>query len=397
MSSPADMVQIALRLRSLARDDGSIDAAQVRVIGLDEIREAAGPNWPRMRERVRAGSMEILLRHAAPEDVVIPAGDGFLVILAEGAPGTNQERCKKMRDALLAFYLGEDALTSLRPVVTARSLTADGFADLITAGMQTEGGNVHVLKRTPTDKIVQARVFSARERKAVARWYCPVRHDQSGPRLAYNQDYILDGAHHGREFFNVDVAVFEQATLRLASRAEETLPTGFTVHATTLQSRRSRDAYFAMLANAPPDMLRRAIVTIAEIEKGTPLISISEWCSNLRAVFGRVCLDFHYTDHALSSIGAAGAWAAGFHLPVHSGAQRGPRAARTIDQLRFWAKAIRGQGMRLAVNGFREADFLSEATAAGVDIATSDTLWPFTPASAHNAPVDGPLSAAASG
>ncbi len=80
MSSPADMMQIALRLRTLARDDGSIDAAQVRVIGLDEIRAAAGANWPRMRERVRAGSMDILSRHAAPEDVIFPAGDGFLVI-----------------------------------------------------------------------------------------------------------------------------------------------------------------------------------------------------------------------------------------------------------------------------------------------------------------------------
>src|SRR4029078_2535373 len=120
MSSPADLMQIALRLRSLARDDGSIDAAQVRVIGLDEIREAAGPNWARMRERVRAGSMDILTRHAAPEDVIFPAGDGYLVILAQGRPGNNQERCRRMREALLAFYLGEEGCVSLRPVVTAR-------------------------------------------------------------------------------------------------------------------------------------------------------------------------------------------------------------------------------------------------------------------------------------
>ncbi len=68
-----------------------------------------------------------------------------------------------MRDALLSFYLGEEALVSLRPVVTARSLTADGFADLISAGLQSDGGNVHVLKRAPSDNIVQARVFSVRD------------------------------------------------------------------------------------------------------------------------------------------------------------------------------------------------------------------------------------------
>jgi hypothetical protein len=121
---------------------------------------------------------------------------------------------------------------------------------------------------------------------------------------------------------------------------------------------------------------RRAIITFAEIEKGTPLISIAEWCSSLRAMVGRVCLDLHYTDHAIASIGAAGAWAAGFHLPIYSGAQRGPRAARTLEQLRFWAKSIRG--MRLAVNGFTDPDFLNDACAAGVDIASSDVLWPFS-------------------
>ncbi len=385
MSSPADTMQIALRLRTLAHNDGSIDAAQVRVIGLDEIRQAAGANWPRMRERVHAGSMDILSRHASPEDVILPAGDGFLVILAEGAPGKNQDRCQKMRDALLAFYLGEEGLASLRPVVTARSLTADGFADLISSGLQRDSADVHLLRRAPSDNIVQVRLFSARERKVAAVWFCPVRQDHNGPRLAYNPDYILDGSHHGREFSATDVAVFEHASLRITSD-EPVLPVGFTVHATTMQSRRSRDAYLAMLAKAPPEVLRRAIITIAEIEKGTPLISIAEWCSNLRALVGRVCIDFHYTDHALSSIGASGAWAAGFHLPIYSGAQSRQRAARTIDQIRFWSKTIRGQGMRLAVNGFHDGDFLREAALAGVDIATSDTLWPFTPASEDNAP-----------
>ncbi len=35
MSSVADLTQVAPRLRMISRDDGSIDAAQVRVIGLD--------------------------------------------------------------------------------------------------------------------------------------------------------------------------------------------------------------------------------------------------------------------------------------------------------------------------------------------------------------------------
>jgi hypothetical protein len=90
MSPVTDLMQLALQLRAISRDDGSIDAAQVRLIGLDEIRNAAGDKWPRMRERVRDGSFQILSRFVSSEDVIVPAGDGFLVILAEGAAGMNQ-------------------------------------------------------------------------------------------------------------------------------------------------------------------------------------------------------------------------------------------------------------------------------------------------------------------
>jgi hypothetical protein len=77
-----DLDQMASRLKAMADARGSIEAAQVKLIGLDEIREAAGPRWPRMRERVRSGSLSILSQYTGPDDVIIPAGDGFLIMLA---------------------------------------------------------------------------------------------------------------------------------------------------------------------------------------------------------------------------------------------------------------------------------------------------------------------------
>ena len=52
LSSP-ELQLMGQRLKVLSRDGGSIEAAQIKLIGLDEIREAAGARWPRMRERVR--------------------------------------------------------------------------------------------------------------------------------------------------------------------------------------------------------------------------------------------------------------------------------------------------------------------------------------------------------
>jgi hypothetical protein len=119
-------------------------------------------------------------------------------------------------------------------------------------------------------------------------------------------------------------------------------------------------------------------VSIAEIERGTPLITISEWYSGLRALVTRVWLEFHYTDHAIGSIGATGAWAAGFSLPAFSVAQRGARAERLRRQIRFWSKTLRSQGMRLFVHGFQDAALVEDADLLGVDLLTSDVHWPFS-------------------
>jgi hypothetical protein len=374
MTKPADLIDVALRLRAIAREDGFIPAAQVRLIGLDEIREAAGARWSAMREKVRAGSLGILTRHAASADVIVPAGDGFLVVLAEGAPGEYQARCNKMREALLSYYLGEDALKTLRPVVTQRSLTVDGFADLMTTGADDHAPTPSA---KPGQHLMQVRVFSAAERGVVAHWFCPARLERGERRLAYNPDFILDGTHHDQSYLDLDIALFERALAHLSVLADEKTAVGFTAHASTMHTRKSRESYLSALSHIPHDLRARATVTIAEIEKGAPLISIAEWCTSLRSIVGRVCLDFHYSDHAIASIGGAGAYAAGFHLPIYTGAQKGPRASYTLEQIRFWARGVHNQSMRLAVNGFRDAAFFSQAISAGLDIATSDTLWPF--------------------
>jgi hypothetical protein len=377
MTPVTDLMQLALQLRAISRDDGSIDAAQVRVIGLDEIRKAAGDKWPRMRERVRDGSFQILSRFVTPQDVIVPAGDGFLVILAEGAAGINQDRCRKMHDALLSFYLGEEALKALKPEVTARTLSADGFADLIATSLGAEP-DMSAQETLLRDDITEARIFSTRDRRVVGRWICPVRHEPIGRRLAYDGEYILDGVHRRHDFIDLDLAILDYAQRRAQEPDQGELAIGFTVHASSLQVRKHRELYLSALAAAPEAFKSRAIVTIAEIERGTPLMSIAEWCCTLRTMLGKVCLDLHYTDHAISSIANTGAWAAGFHLPIYSGAQKGARSARTLDQIRFWSRTLKSQGMLFSVNGFREPDFVEEARGAGVEIATSDVLWPFS-------------------
>lgn len=378
MLAATEFDQIAGRLRSMSRDGGSIEAAQVKVIGLDEIREAAGPRWPRMRERVRQGSLSILSQHTGPDDVIVPAGDGFLIVLAEGPAGDTQRRCQQMRDALLTFYLGEEALKSLRPEVKNRSLNADGLTDLIASSIRDKA----VVAKAHDDEIALVPVLATNEHKIGATMVAPVTRGTQARRIAYNPDFILDGRHHGpQDFLELDIALLDAAL----QRAEHLKKLGtfaivaVSVHSSTMQLRRSRDAYIDWLSEIDPELRRMLIITICEIERGAPLISIAEWCTRLRAFVARVGLEFHYADHAIGSVGGSGAWAAGFHLPAFAGAQRDVRAQRLRTQIKFWSRTLRSQGLRLMVHGFQDANFLEEAKSLGVDMLTSDAHWPFAP------------------
>ncbi len=380
MNSQPDIEQMGARLRALTREGGSIEAAQVKLIGLDEIREAAGPRWPRMRERVRTGSMSILAQHTGPDDVIIPAGDGFLIMLAEGRAGDAQRRCQDMRDALLKFYLGEEALSSLRPEVKNRALTPAGLTDLIASTMRGTGA---LVAKGHDDEIAIAPVLLASEQRVGAVLVGPVVRNENVRRIAHNPDFVLDGRHNGpQDFLELDLALLDAALTRITRlrQANQLVAVGVCVHATTLQARRSRESYYQWLSQIDPDLRRSLLVTINEIERGTPLISMTEWCSGLRAYVSRVSLNLHYADHAIASIGATGAWAAGFHLPTFVGAQRGARSQKLRGLISSWAKSLHNQGLRLAVHGFQDVSFLDQASAMGVDMLTSDTHWPFGPA-----------------
>lgn len=372
-----DLDQTASRLKAMADAGGSIEAAQVKLIGLDEIREAAGARWPRMRERVRSGSLSILTQHTSPDDVIIPAGDGFLIMLAEGRAGDAQRRCQEMRNALLKFYLGEEALAALRPEVSSRALTAAGLTDLIASRMRESSD---LIAKGHRDEMAAAPVLVTHETRVGAVMVAPIVRDGPVRRIAHNAEFILDGRHHGdQDFLELDIALLD-AALAQARWIRETgkrSAVGVCVHSTTLQSRRSREAYLGWLQGVDQELRRSVFISINEIERGAPLMSISEWCIALRARVPRVSLNLHYADNAIGCLGGTGAWAAGFHLPTFAGAQRDGREQALRSKIRFWAKALHNQGMTVVVHGFQDVTFLDGARAMGVDLLTSDAHWPF--------------------
>src|SRR5262249_36634289 len=157
------------------------------------------------------GSLEILARFVREEDAVIPAGDGFLIMLASGPPGYAQKISLQMREALLAFYLGEESLASLRPEVSAHALNADSFADLLASSMHKERASDSSPDESFRDRIARARLFALRQSKVAAEIFAPIHGDTELRRLSYNPDFMLDGRHRNPNYVELDFAIRDAA------------------------------------------------------------------------------------------------------------------------------------------------------------------------------------------
>lgn len=103
------LLETAHKIRDAVRKKESFDTAQIQVIGLTDIRHAAAGDWPTIAERIRKKSMIFIETALRPGDIVVPCGDGFLIIYAERAAERDLAlECTALQDKLNAFYLGEE-------------------------------------------------------------------------------------------------------------------------------------------------------------------------------------------------------------------------------------------------------------------------------------------------
>lgn len=373
MIENTDFERLAARVRTSARDGGLIETAQVKLLGLDEVRDAAGPRWPRMREHVREGSLKIIAARLGPQDAVIPCGDGFLVVFADAAGDDTQKRCGAMRDALVSFYLGEEALKALRADVNSETVSAAHLAGIVGAAPELRShtemrSNLKVGRFWP--------VWSAPRQRVSAYLCAPLI--QGAPnrplRMGYDGEFAEHAAHRsGVDFLDLDLCLLDQAFD--AVDHIESAPIGVSVHVTTLQSRKARTHYLNHLASNASSAKQRMFISIAEIEPGTPLLSLTEWTIALRHTVPRIALELHRNDRAINAIASTGAWAAGYQVGpfrgVHGGQLRG-----ALNEIDAWCRTLRRQGMQPFMHGFADTGVFDLASFTEIAFATGEALWP---------------------
>ncbi len=357
------------RLRAATQEDRPIEAAQMHLINLQEIIRRAGAHWPLIKDQIRIGSLKFLKGCLADEDIVIPAGDGFLVIFAQGDTGELQARAEDLRALLLEFYMGQQTpMRDLQVTVEHKTMASRELGALVARPSKPQAA--------PASKQCLFAPAWFPGAQVIASYFCvPAHQDFEGMRYGYDRAYAETGALDHRDYAQLDIAMLDAIEDALTRTTGDTQPgIGVSVHSTTMQNRAARAAFLDRLARMPPDLMKFLTIKIAEIEPGAPLINLADWAGMLRARVRTILLEHHHSEQMPPDLSEVGVWGAGFQLPNHLSEVE---SAALVRQLARWGESLARQRKRFFVDNARKAHLAKAAVEAGAAFITSGAFWPY--------------------
>jgi hypothetical protein len=277
-----------------------------------------------------------------------------------------------VRDALNGFYLGEEGLASLRAHVEHKVVDAANVAAL--CGVSPAAPRAPENQASPETAFLP--VWVVPQEAVTGYWLVPLDAASGKPRLGYDDVWLRTGTHEPHDFLARDLSILEHTIAeaeRCLANGQRCL-VGYTVHASTLTIRSRRQTYLRALQSVPELMRPYFIARIAEIERGTPSVTIAEWVHNLRPVSLRVNLELHESERTIRGLEGSGAFSVSCVL---SPAQFTPAGRMRYAQLiRTWQPELKRQGLKFRLDNILDAELLALAAAHGVDLLSGETVWP---------------------
>ena len=367
--------QLAVRLKQAVHETRHIETAQIQIIGLDDIKRRAGSLWGELAVRVRETSQDFIGQRLGRHDVLIAAGDGFLVVYAEpdGAP----TKCQALQDDLNAFYLGEEWSRGLAASVHHESLGAAMLMERLT---RPPGPPALDLVPPPTvadTSLAVLPVWSVAQEAITGYWITPEHPDRAFGRYAYDLGWMETGWHReDRDFLELDLRILARAVddIRACLAVGRRCLVGYSVHSTTLMNRNRRRAFLQAMALAPVETRPFLLGRVAEGQSGTPMAAIAEWVHQLRVASPRMAIAVHPSQRDLTGMEELGVFSVACVLPTaHPTALEVTALTRTIA---VWSRELKRQNLKLRLDNVGDPRLLSLALDGQIDFCTSQRLWP---------------------
>ena len=399
------------KLKKVLAGRSSVDMGQFRFLNLDRVREEAGEDWPRLRDKVYEVSAHFIEKRIGDEDVVIRCRGGFMIVFAALDAEAAEAQVAGIAEDLERFFLGERTLEAVELAAEARSVTTEELLAIVaraqdesrppaaedtpadapdreaplrwqaveapsrkvaptpTAAAEPAAGD------TPWDDIVFRPSWDAR-REALTYTTCLARRVVNG-FACFGRDTLM-GRDEPDLHRRLDLAV-----ARAAQRGFQKVRAGggacvvaIPVHFATLSTVSRRMDYIALMQAVPEALRRFFLLRIEGVPAGAPIGRTQELFRSMKPLAGRLMVKLPFGAIDLHRFEGCGVAIFDADTPARineSGASDAQLAALTD-----WTASAQAMKAEAALAETENADFLQVALAAGVRYVSGPLVAPDT-------------------
>ncbi len=373
----AGVLNLAEQIRRIANGRSTIDVAQFQFVGLDEIRRRYGDLWKQRRDRVVHVAREFISKRIAPEDMMIPGADGFLLVFGSRSGVVADAAAQRISTELNTFFLGAaDNDEDIQFFAYHRSMSVDDFAEAF--------GDLIAESRQLAQ--IAARVKAASG--AVPMGFTPVWDSRRGALTTYfvtpldaETGLPLDWDHTHRNHTDMDeqkLKASEEAMRALFATGKKAL-VGVALHVSSLNNQQSLERLLAVMSTFDRKLTGFRVLRISGVEPGFPRIYLEDIMRTLRPRLPNIAIGFNWTEPDIGSVMKLKPAAIGFSLPAGSLGPRGPRTD-VFARVHAAAELARHHGVPVGVEGDIGPEDALRFASDGVQHFASLRLWPLLPA-----------------
>ena len=415
--------ELKLKLKNVLAGRTSVDMGQFQFVNLERVREEAGPQWEKLRDKVYDVGQHFIEKRLTAADVVIRVRGGFLIIFQSMDAEAAEVVVGQIAAELNRFFLGERFLKELRVLGRSRSVTT---AEMLEIVAKSQTGDMPVWKETPQeerldrddphweaappreklsartapvlpeaeykedagvwDDIVFIPAWDARQQSLVHNMCVPRRVVKG---VAYYDRDTLMGADDRKQHRALDRSVALAAQRGFQRLYAQGTPCSIVVpvHYDTVASVSQRMGYFAVLQNIPEAMRQYFYLRVDDIPRGAPLGQMQEVFRSMKhfGAYVMAHLPEPMGQRDLQNFEGCGIGSFGADLPADMRADEPSAAA--LERCNIWVHAAQRLGAETYLTGLESLDSLQAAMATGVRYFSGPLISRETPLPAPSRPL----------
>ena len=391
--------ELTRKLKTVLAGRSAVDMGQFQFLNLDRVREEAGEDWPRLRDKVYDVAAHFIEKRIDRGDVAIRCQGGFMIVFAAVDADAAAAKVSGIAAELERFFLGDRRLEMVELSSDARSVTTEELLEIV-ARAQDEGAagrppaseaetgaaseaqprweSVDRPDRTPLkptvkpagqtgedcwDEIVFRPCWDAR-RSALTYSVCLPRRVVNG-FVYFGRDTLM-GRDEPDLHRRMDIAVARAAQRGFQKTHAKTGPCAIVipVHYATLSTLSRRMDYIALLQAVPEPVRRFFHLRIDGVPAGAPIGQTQEIFRSMKPFGGQMLVKLPFSAIDLHRFEGCNVGIFDADIPARIN-ESGPSEAQ-LAALTDWVAGAHTMKAETALAEAGDTGFARVAVAAGV-------------------------------